>query len=470
MKIMLMRKKAKDMLTLAVANRLVQQPEKWEDHDAVAEIQDHFGTDKSTAEYFLARAMSNDIRVRKRIIVTDTTNEEIRKAKCTCSLKCDDYPAKLPRGTMRTRRIKQCIKIGLAAAVVIGLCTIVIMRVRGQEVLEAAHINQAVNNNTNFNTLSGPSGYYLMQPTIGNLDGTAVVWPELYMKGVVIRIGANQIVTTNDPHKYNWKLLDDRLRELKRRSPNAHWQLQVTTGIYYPKAWELAGAKTVAFNHKKYGTNNRQLGRIKALLPWDVKALQLYADLMMEVGKRYGADPTLDMVHVTHPQFYSPEMHMPSEVARLPDFTKKIKPAYEAGIGIVTAAFPNKAVCLNLFNVSKYATGDRSIKLTREIATEAVNRHPNLWVQVNSWNAKNTWASYDAYKLMVALDAHKQIEQVQPSRDPKYGGSFEQSLHYIPDSGARSACIYNSDQPKAKRFPQGALAIPDAEVEPKYDD
>jgi hypothetical protein len=455
------------MLATAASQCLMRQyPNKVEDHHAVCDLQVFFDTDAKTAERILVDAMKMFPGVRHQILITEPS-EKIMRAKFHEDL--SEY--RKHRYHVICRRIQT---IAIFAAVV-ALCALMISRTsRGQEgdfdtpksraPVEVLNVSPPVEQPAVIpRQVSAPKGYYIFMPTIGAPDEGQPHYPEPGITGAVIRIGAKVIVSTNTPTQYNWKALDQRIRELKVHSPNSHWQLQIHTGVHYPPAWERAGAKTVSFLHKKYG-------RSKMLLPWDPKAIQLYAELMKAAGQRYGSDTTLDMVHVTFPQAYSPEMHMPVEVARLPGFEQKIKAAYLSSVPIVCAAFPNKAVCLNIFNVSKYSTGDHSIKLTRDIVNNLVATNPNLWCQVNSWNAKSSWANYEAYKLLLQVDCQRQLEQVQSSSRPEYGGTFKQSLHYLSDAEVGSAIIYYNDQDDALKNGMPIANKEYEEVEPKYGD
>jgi hypothetical protein len=288
-----------------------------------------------------------------------------------------------------------------------------------------------------------PSGWYVFQPTIGAPGTPAPSWPAANCTGAVIRIAANQIVGSGN--RVSWSVLDSRLAELRRRSPTAsRWQLQINVGSsLFPASWKAAGAKTLKYAHK-----NR--GNVEMLLPWDAKAQELYGALMQSAARKYASDDTLDMVHVTFPQAYSPEMHMPAELSKLAGFHTKIKQAYAFGIAAVADAFSSKAVCLNLYNVANTAPSDRSLSHTKAIASAAKAAHPNLWLQINSWNAKDSFANYDVHRLLVSYGPPKQMEQVQASKDPAYGGTFAASLKYL--KGAASAIIYPPDMAKAGKW------------------
>lgn len=288
-----------------------------------------------------------------------------------------------------------------------------------------------------------PSGWYVFMPTIGAPGIPAPSWPAENCTGAVIRIAANQLA---GPRNFSWAVLDKRLDELhKRSSGSSRWQLQINVGSsLFPPSWKAAGAKTVKYKHESRGT-------VEMLLPWDPVAQELYATLMQAAAAKYGGHDDLDMVHVTFPQAYSPEMHMPAELSKLPDFHRNIKLAYAFGIAAVAEAFPGKAVCLNLFNVAKFST-DKSLSHTKAIAVAALAAHKNLVTQVNSWNAKSTWGKYDVYRLWVSLPGNKQAEQVQPSKSPEYGGTFKQSEHYLGEIPVQSAIIYPDDMKKAGQW------------------
>lgn len=291
-----------------------------------------------------------------------------------------------------------------------------------------------------------PSGWYVFQPLIGGPRvGAKPPWPAPNVQGIVLRIAANQIdLPVAQGVTYDWSAIDERLVELKRRNEDFTWQLQIYISVYYPQHWERKGAQTVSFRDA-VGV------RWRMLLPWDPVAQRLYRQLMLEAGKHYNLDPNLTLVHVTFPQAYSPEMHMPPEVIRLPGYATKIVAAYKQSIRAVAESFPSKAICLNLFNLTMNVNR-QGPALTQLVATQAARAYgPRMHFQLNGWNAKGSFGNYDIFQLLVRLakaGSPVGLEQVDHSGTARYGGTWSASLRRLSECQASYAIIYDKDQPR----------------------
>jgi len=193
-------------------------------------------------------------------------------------------------------------------------------------------------------------GIYAIAPRHAPFPGYVLPMPEV--TGVSLREDWQHLEPNEQ--RFDWAFLD---KEIGRaRGADKLFTLRLYPGVRTPEWVYAAGAERF-----RYTSINPGLGREKTYgetlsfpVPWDPVAHAKWRALVTAVGRRYGQDRRLVMVHVMGPNAKAAEMFLPNQPADMVTWARvnytpeKLVEAWKLTIDLYAAAFPHAMLSLNL--------------------------------------------------------------------------------------------------------------------------
>lgn len=231
--------------------------------------------------------------------------------------------------------------------------------------------------------------------------------------------------------------------------------LSVDPGERTP-AWVYeAGARPFAFRDEN--TYRRSNGRtLQIPIPWDPVFLRQWRAFIQALGKQYGANDSVVLVHMVGPTKHGGEMHLPRSKADKENWIKagyskeKLTDAWRTVIDAYAAAFPKQALALDV--AIPIYDDDGAAEAILAYAFEKLGRR--LHVQHNALAAKTVatfkphrWVGSYRGKATVGFQLLCPVTPRGKFNDEgrRFGGSLEDGLHIGREAGAAYFEIYPID-------------------------
>lgn len=286
-----------------------------------------------------------------------------------------------------------------------------------------------------------------------------------YVKGVSIRASWAEIEP--EEGKFNWDYLDRALEEVRKEGKKA--MLRILPGVHTPEWVYKKGAELLEIGasrprrrafvkeegsvDKSKDRGGREGGAMRARsagtpVPWDNKYLNDWIRFITALGKRYGSEAAVSLVHMAGPTVNSAEMHLPKrgEAKGFMDahYRKdKVVDAWKRVIDAYKKAFPEKALALNI------AIPFRNDGALEEVVQYGMMKLGKAFCVQGNWLSARTMESFHPYKLLSDFgkkgSARVGFQMLAPSANEARQGSLEVSIRKGLDAGARYFEIYEAD-------------------------
>jgi hypothetical protein len=191
--------------------------------------------------------------------------------------------------------------------------------------------------------------------------------------------------------------------------------------------------------------------------PWDKTYLKLWTAFVNALGKRYGSDNAVTLVHMAGPTASSAEMHLPKrrEAKKLTEdagYTKKrIVDAWKAVIDAYSKAFPEKALALNV------AIPFRKDGAMEDIIRYGISTLGQRFCTQGNWLSAHTRDSFVPYKTIESFKADKGItvgfQMLGASANESRQGPLDLSIQKGLNAGAKYFEIYEADIKDVRNAP-----------------
>lgn len=270
-----------------------------------------------------------------------------------------------------------------------------------------------------------PSGFYVMQAVHQqNVRDDVLATPPI--SGIHLRDTWALLEPDSTTNSFSW--LDDQVSRAKRLGKSV--TLGVYTGIRSP-TW--LGLPLID------GTP----------IPWDPVVNLAHQAMVADLGAHFGGDPAISAVHISSPATSeSLEMFLPAGLISVAGYSdQKIIDVWKSSIDAYAAAFPNKALVLDVAMAPDAggAITDAVIDYAQAKVGDRINFiHCSL---------KATTSAVAPHHTRV-VNAHREgsrigFEMVSPSSDvSRFGGEFADALAIGQAAGAAWYQIYQSDIPE----------------------
>ena len=294
-------------------------------------------------------------------------------------------------------------------------------------------------------------GIYSLMKGMEPVNSSVLKLP--FVEGVSIRIHWDAVEP--EEGRFDWSYIDNAFHEVKKAKKKA--MLRILPGIHSPEWIYKKGVNSLEFkdanpHHKTYG----KLSRMP--VPWDDAYITEWAKFINILGKRYGSNDTLILVHMAGPTASSAEMHIPKKgegktLIQEAGYSKdKIVKAWREVIDAYSNAFPKKALALNI------AVPFRKDGALEEVVQYAVSKiGKRLCIQGN-WLSAHTANSFYPYKVILDIkknnSANIGFQMLGASKYESRQGSLNMSVEKGLLAGARYFEIYQVDimEPDNRKF------------------
>ena len=285
-------------------------------------------------------------------------------------------------------------------------------------------------------------GIYSLMKGMQDVEPSVLQLP--FVAGVSIRASWSAIEP--EEGKFDWGYIDNALDEVKKAKKKA--MLRILPGVHSPAWIYKKGVATIEFKdtnpgHKTYGEITRMP------LPWDETYIRRWTNFVYALGKRYGSDDTLVLVHMAGPTVRSAEMHLPKKGGGkrlVEDYgysRDRIVATWGKVIDAYAGAFPEKALALNI-----------AIPLRNDGAMEGIIQYgikklgQHLCIQGNWLNAY-TKDSFHPYEVILNLKKNSNatigFQMLGAVKNESRQGPLEESVQKGINAGARYFEIYEAD-------------------------
>ena len=266
-----------------------------------------------------------------------------------------------------------------------------------------------------------------------------------FISGVSIRASWEALEPARG--EFDWRYIDNALREVKKANKKA--MLRVLPGIHSPQ-WVYSRGIRI-FEMKDLKRRSNDFGKIrKTPLPWDEVYLSEWIRFVDALGRRYGSDDTVILVHMAGPTINSAEMHLPKrgearqKILDAGYSKEKLVKAWRKVIDAYSVAFSGRALALNI-----------AVPLMRDGSLEEIIRYglskvgKRLCIQGN-WLTGHTNQRYYPYELMTRLKKEDNVTigfqmLAAAAWKKRRQGSLEESVQKGLDAGAQYFEIYEMD-------------------------
>jgi hypothetical protein len=279
-----------------------------------------------------------------------------------------------------------------------------------------------------------PLGYFVMQELdTQNVKDVKLASP--VFTGIVIRQRWSTINPA--PNTFNWKFLDQQTARARRLGKR--YIIAIYTGNNAPGWLGVPLYKS-------------------APLPWDEAMLNAHGQMVMALGQRYGADPSLVGVEIGGPTrgpSGSLEMHLADGLVNYPGYSaERVALAWIRCIDQYGTAFRQCA----LISDGGVAPGGKDVSITQSAFDYLAQRYP-MQAQFSHCALKaNTLETAPHHQVVLGMARRGcavGFEMVGPSvagtdgqNGPvaRFGGSFSSALLIANRAGARWLKIYQGDE------------------------
>lgn len=274
-----------------------------------------------------------------------------------------------------------------------------------------------------------------------------------FVEGVSIRI--NWDAVEPEEGKFDWSYLDNSFRDVERAKKKA--MLRILPGVHSPEWVYKKGVASLQLkdanpHHKTYGK------LLRMPVPWDAAYIREWTKFVNILGKRYGCNDALILIHMAGPTASSAEMHIPKKgegktLIQEAGYSKdKIVKAWKEVIDAYSNAFPKKVLALNI------AVPFRKDGALEEVIQYAVSKIENsLYVQGN-WLSAHTTDSFYPYRVILDLKKNNStnigFQMLGASKYESRQGSLDASIEKGLIAGAMYFEIYQVDiiEPGNRQF------------------
>lgn len=218
-----------------------------------------------------------------------------------------------------------------------------------------------------------------------------------YVEGALVRPRWRDLEP--EPGKFDWSFLDAEIGKVKKAGKK--YTLAILGGPGTPDwVFQQKGVKGFVYSFfNPYSVVDRRIPQ-KMPVPWDATYLELWQNLIRKVAQRYGNDPALYLVHVTHSTQNGLEMMLPFDKSRgrdknvnIPDwhqygYSKAIlMGSWKTVIDTFVEAFPDKPLDLEIHPVLE----DHSIP--SELIDYGISKAPGRFGAFGAWlnNRQQPW-------------------------------------------------------------------------------
>lgn len=278
----------------------------------------------------------------------------------------------------------------------------------GQPTARAGHMEQ-------------PRGVFVLMSA-----GQQAVAQELLALPVVAGISLREPWSALEPQpgQYDWSSFDAPIAQARHAGKQV--MLRVYAGIGAPD-WALEGVTTATGQARVPGV--RSARAVTFPVPWDPVYLKRWHQFVAALGARYGADPTVVLVHMTGPTFKSGEMHLPKGPGMQATWERagytsdRLVNAWTDTIASYARAFPDTCLALNLAH--PIVADD----VLRRLVAVGVERYPDQLCFQHNGLHENSGSQYEPHALIAALDAERcaGFQMVGPTTDREHARSPRRS-------------------------------------------
>ncbi len=274
-----------------------------------------------------------------------------------------------------------------------------------------------------------------------------------FVEGVSIRIHWDDIEP--EEGRFDWSYLDNALHEVEKANKKA--MVRILPGIHSPEWIYKKGIASIEFkdanpHHKTYGK------LLRMPVPWDESYIKEWTKFVNVLGKRYGSNDALVLVHMAGPTASSAEMHIPKKgegktlIQEAGYSRDKIVEAWREVIDAYSNAFPQKALALNI------AVPFRRDGALEEVVQYAVSKMGKRLCVQGNWLSAHTANSFYPYKVILDIQKNNSanigFQMLGASKHESRQGSLDMSVEKGLLAGAMYFEIYQVDilEPDNRQF------------------
>lgn len=286
-----------------------------------------------------------------------------------------------------------------------------------------------------------PTGVYCScGPTLGTGYGSVdpAIATKPFVKGILVRVPWRLIETEDDV--YSWKLIDDQIAAAN--SFGKKISLGIGNGGGIPQWLYAKGAKQIVATSPRVDT---------IAVPWDSIYLAQWTQFVAELGNRYNADTTIQLVYITNSTANGFEMQMPFQsiptLANAGYSDENMTSSWKWCIDAFNAAFPNHYLSNDFHPVNgSNAVADSVYAYAQKAISSRYGA--NAWW----WTQKNAQTVYPAqYAISLHSAKNNKFTGVQfansgTTDSAKFGsGGMQGALQLAIDDGICYWEIWNQD-------------------------
>lgn len=182
---------------------------------------------------------------------------------------------------------------------------------------------------------AAPTGVWCScPPTTGVGDGSVIpaVATKSYVKGILVRVAWKDIETVDN--SYNWTLIDNQIAAAELYGKKI--ALAIGGGPNSPNWLFLQGAQSISYSIPFTGT---------IPVPWDSIFLNKWKEFIVELGKRYASNTTIELVYITNSSANGFEMQLPfnptPSYVTIAYTDQKVIDSWKQIINFFNSSFPN---------------------------------------------------------------------------------------------------------------------------------
>ena len=229
--------------------------------------------------------------------------------------------------------------------------------------------------------------------------GDAAITPDLLNNTGIVGVSLRTTWRKVEPKEgqWDWDNLDAAITVA--RSARKKVMIRVLAGTHTPEWVYARGARR--FDFVQRNPNRSRTDEPSYLpIPWDETYLRYWARLVRQLGKRYGNDPAIVLVHIAGPTRSSAEMHLPKsrldqdqwkQVGYTP---KRLIAAWKQVMDVYAEAFPKQSLAVN---ISRPIYDDGVVEGVLDYGLEKYGAR--FCIQGN-WLSAHTQDTFPYYKLI----------------------------------------------------------------------